>query len=651
MTIPATSRRSPVYTGNGASTLFPFAFKVFATTDIQVRLTSTVGALTTAMLGTDYSVVLNADQAVSPGGTITYPISGAPLAVGASLVAIGNLPYDQTLALPAGGNFNPVAIERALDRTEMQLQQIAELAGRGIRAPAGESLSDLPAAAARALMLCSFDAAGNVTATAPTAGTATALAATLLASTGSGQVGHIAAGAGATATTVQAKLRLFPTAADRGAVADFTTDNTAAVLAAVNALGVYGGTVVVPEGSKFNLRTVAASGPARFNLDYRADDDTSAPGPLGDIGTSERVFYSQNSSYPLDPTGNEVNEWVFTAPLHPGVIINARKDAVIPAGNLNGQSQTNPVRATIGIADEQTDRFGITYENSPTYSIFSQIKLRSYRTLCVLNGIGTANWVSIAPVNTTITGLTSGAKGFMVSVDAGSTTVIWFSGKFVAGEQLSDNNETASGTISSVATTSTEMQRLGQDFTKGNWSIGLPPGILPVLFGVGGKIASARTRSASQYVDVLVNDPGYLWVDSFEGAPPNGFEVIYDTSGGAAAGRLYKRKYGEVINRQIVGSLSAACIFGNGLAVNAKGFNVTSITKPGTGRYLVTATTQWGNTEYAVSLASDDLTLADRDQRVTAKGLASFEIRNYNAAGALADLVGNLDVKVHLGDI
>ena len=473
----------------------------------------------------------------------------------------------------------------------------------------------------------------------------------LAASAGSSLIGHIAAGTGAVATTVQTKLRLYPNAADRGAVSDFATDNTAAVLAAVTALGIYGGTVIIPEGCKFNLKTVAASGPARFNLEYRADDDTSAPGPVSDIASSERIFYSQNSSYPLDPSGAEVNEWRFTAPFHAGVIIDTRKDAIIPAGNLNGQSQTNPVRATIGISDEQVGRFGITYENNPTYSNFSQTKIRNYRILCVLNGIGTANWVSIAAVNTVITGLTSGAKGFLVSVAAGSTSVLWFSGKFVAGEQIADDNETASGTVSSVTTTNTEMQRLGQDFTKGNWSIGLPPGSLSVLFGVGGKIASARTRTASQYVDVTVNDPGYLWVDSFEGAPPNGFEAIYDTSMGAALARIYKRKYGETINRQVIGSLSASCTFNNALGVNAKAFGVVSITKPGTGRYQVNFSTSLASAEYQVSVASDDLTLADRDQRITAKAAASVEIRNYNAAGALADLAGNLDIKVHLGDI
>ena len=40
MTAPATTRRAGPFNGNGATTSFPFTFKVFATSDIQVIKTS-----------------------------------------------------------------------------------------------------------------------------------------------------------------------------------------------------------------------------------------------------------------------------------------------------------------------------------------------------------------------------------------------------------------------------------------------------------------------------------------------------------------------------------------------------------------------------------------------------------------------------------
>ena len=264
MTLPATTRRSPVYLGNGAVTTFPFTFKVFATTDIQVRLTSAAGVLTTAVLSTEYSVALNADQTVSPGGTVVYPVTGLPLATGASLVMIGNLPYDQTLALPAGGNFNPVAIERGLDRIEMQTQQIAELAGRAVRAPAGEALGDLPAAALRANLLLSFDLTGQPVAAAPVAGTATALSLSLVSSIGASLTGWLAAATGAIYATLadwlgwqRLNVMYFMTSTQRSNARSRVAsgDCAAAFQAAVTAAGAAGGgEVFVPAGT-YNCTT------------------------------------------------------------------------------------------------------------------------------------------------------------------------------------------------------------------------------------------------------------------------------------------------------------------------------------------------------------------------------------------------------------
>lgn len=144
MTVPATTRKAGPYTGTGVQTVFPFSFKVFAITDVKVVVADTGGNEST--LSSGYTVTVNADQVASPGGSVTL---SAALASGYKLSLLGNLPYDQTLALPGGGNFNPVAVENALDRIVEQVQQISEAGSRVLALPATANASGtLPAPAA-----------------------------------------------------------------------------------------------------------------------------------------------------------------------------------------------------------------------------------------------------------------------------------------------------------------------------------------------------------------------------------------------------------------------------------------------------------------------------------------------------------------------
>lgn len=122
MTLSATNRRAGPFSGNGVTTVFPFTYRVFANSDLLVKRT-TAGITTTLVLNTDYSVTLNPDQNAAPGGSITLTMA---LAVGSTLNATGNLPYDQPLDLPSGGNFNPGAQENEFDRIVMQIQQLKD---------------------------------------------------------------------------------------------------------------------------------------------------------------------------------------------------------------------------------------------------------------------------------------------------------------------------------------------------------------------------------------------------------------------------------------------------------------------------------------------------------------------------------------------
>ncbi len=68
MTVSSTTR-TVSFIGNGSASTFAFAFKVFLPSDLLVTLLNTVTfGNTTLTLGTDYSVALNANKDVSPGG-------------------------------------------------------------------------------------------------------------------------------------------------------------------------------------------------------------------------------------------------------------------------------------------------------------------------------------------------------------------------------------------------------------------------------------------------------------------------------------------------------------------------------------------------------------------------------------------------------
>lgn len=135
MTIPATTRKAGPFTGNGSTTAFPFTFKVFTTADVAVIVADVDGIESTLTLDSDYSVTLNSDQDATPGGTVTYPISGTPLPSTNKLSIKGDVDYEQGTDIPTGGDFNPVVLENALDSLSMQIQQVQEAVSRAAVVP------------------------------------------------------------------------------------------------------------------------------------------------------------------------------------------------------------------------------------------------------------------------------------------------------------------------------------------------------------------------------------------------------------------------------------------------------------------------------------------------------------------------------------
>lgn len=224
MTVTSSIRKAGPYTGNGVATTFAFAFKVFAATDLQVvKLDGTTGVQTTLVLNTDYSVALNADQNASPGGTITYPLSGSPLASPNTVTLAGNIDALQNTSLLTAGGFYPGVIETAFDKLTILIQQILGLK-KSLQGPVSDAASlnmELPSAVARASKALGFDSAGQPIAI--PAGSAV---------TDSSAVTWLSPLTGAASRVMSSKLAEIVSVKDFGAVGDGTTNDGPAFMAA-----------------------------------------------------------------------------------------------------------------------------------------------------------------------------------------------------------------------------------------------------------------------------------------------------------------------------------------------------------------------------------------------------------------------------------
>lgn len=118
--------------GNGSTTAFPFSFKVWKSTDLEVSITDASGNVATT---TSWSVVLNP----SGGGTVAYPTSGPPLPTGHKITIARSMDFLQDVDLVSGTRWDPEVVETALDRATAERQQLKERLDRAVTIPISSS--------------------------------------------------------------------------------------------------------------------------------------------------------------------------------------------------------------------------------------------------------------------------------------------------------------------------------------------------------------------------------------------------------------------------------------------------------------------------------------------------------------------------------
>lgn len=125
-----------VYVGNSVADTFAYTFEI-PTGTAEVKLYDPVTFLETLLVeGVDYSVSAYDDPA---GGTVTYPLSGTKLASPNKIIIGRTLEKTQEFTPTNQDAYSPEALESALDRIVMMIQELTEDRDRTLILSQGET--------------------------------------------------------------------------------------------------------------------------------------------------------------------------------------------------------------------------------------------------------------------------------------------------------------------------------------------------------------------------------------------------------------------------------------------------------------------------------------------------------------------------------
>ena len=160
MTLSTTTVKNS-YSGNGSTTAFTYNFAINSTSELVVIIRSSTGTETVKSITTHYTVA----DAGAAGGTVTM---GSAPASGETLVLIRDTSLTQETDYVANDPFPAETHESALDKLQMQIQEVQEEVDRSIkisRTNTMTSTSFTNDATSRASKVLSFDSAGELSVT------------------------------------------------------------------------------------------------------------------------------------------------------------------------------------------------------------------------------------------------------------------------------------------------------------------------------------------------------------------------------------------------------------------------------------------------------------------------------------------------------
>ena len=163
MTISSTTLRNS-YSGNGSTTAFAYSYPINTTSEITVIERSALGVETVKAEGTGSTNYGIADNGAA-GGTITMVTAPA---AGTTLIILRNTSLTQETDYVANDPFPAETHEDALDKLQMQTQELQEELDRSIKISRTNTMTSTEftvAAADRASKVLAFDSSGEISIT------------------------------------------------------------------------------------------------------------------------------------------------------------------------------------------------------------------------------------------------------------------------------------------------------------------------------------------------------------------------------------------------------------------------------------------------------------------------------------------------------
>jgi hypothetical protein len=370
------------------------------------------------------------------------------------------------------------------------------------------------------------------------------------------------------------------------------------VQTAINTISSHGGKIIIPPYLKFNLTELVF--PPNIEIEYYANSDISKD--AGEVkATNEKIVFLANSN-----EQGIVNESIFAAPFHPGLILNVKKDVFGQKRLLgNGQSMDNPVRASFLIQDEGQTQFMEQYVSYPDFSNpYSGWRIGYIRNTYQLTGITSKDFKPALKVGDLIYAQNKMGSGHFIGEGNDYITVQWFSGRFDDNDELSTEKGVKSARKVSKATfNSIPFNSLSLSRKNGYLGIGIPNNNAVHPLTVGGKIGIQGSRQHGQFVPSENQEPAIVFSPSFEDKFIYGIQIKLDR----------KSDWQRILITDVEGSKNIAHVG----AVNAhtsfdklrliptnSSFNVKKIEKISLGTYKIIFEDFFSNDSYQVGLST-----------------------------------------------